>query len=558
MRSSEDDWKRNVDTILNWSPYSTETELLQQFNLMKDHGTRIIIYNLWEDDQGQMELDFKSDRQDIQIRGVNRDEKNIEMAKEYPNSKHFLTYRHSLRSYASILYLRLPPNFRIILRGKDVEHHNVVNDMMMREEVTYRPQPGADGVPRNTDMVAIVTIGFVKDATAHIDVQGFNVYHKNRLIKPFWRVWSAAGSDGRGVIGVLEANFVEPAHDKQGRNYCHKIGYAPRINKKQAESGDRESSPEYTPSSSRSKSRGKGADKEMFVSRSSDKNGGKAGAKYVSLNDGKTADKYLSVIEKQAGKTVDKYASMNEKHGGKRAEKYVSVNENGRTYNARYREFSEEPASPSVEETSDGDEDYRVPKRAVNGTRLSTLKTPGKDQLEKTPPLAKTSSATQQEKSVDSGMDHPPSLDLQDMDQLREENRIMKERLQVLDELKDENRMLKEKLQGLDQLKEENHMLKERLNGKNEEKFDALERDLQLERDKCKSLETKLHEAERKLEDLNKEQESLIDIFSEERDRRDVEEETLRKRLRDASNTIEELRERVMQLDNINSSNGRR
>lgn len=34
--------------------------------------------------------------------------------------------------------------------------------------------------------------------------------------QPFWRVWNAAGSDGRGVIGVLEANFVEPAHDKQG------------------------------------------------------------------------------------------------------------------------------------------------------------------------------------------------------------------------------------------------------------------------------------------------------------------------------------------------------
>jgi len=35
--------------------------------------------------------------QDIQIRGVNRDEKNIQMAKEFPNSLHFLTYRHSLR-----------------------------------------------------------------------------------------------------------------------------------------------------------------------------------------------------------------------------------------------------------------------------------------------------------------------------------------------------------------------------------------------------------------------------------------------------------------------------
>lgn len=36
------------------------------------------------------------------------------------------------------------------------------------------------------------------------------------VFQPFWRVWNAAGSDGRGVIGVLEANFVEPAHDKQG------------------------------------------------------------------------------------------------------------------------------------------------------------------------------------------------------------------------------------------------------------------------------------------------------------------------------------------------------
>lgn len=32
-------------------------------------------------------------------------------------------------------------------------------------------------------MAAVVTIGFVKDAKHHIDVQGFNVYHKNRLIK---------------------------------------------------------------------------------------------------------------------------------------------------------------------------------------------------------------------------------------------------------------------------------------------------------------------------------------------------------------------------------------
>lgn len=56
------------------------------------------------------------------------------------------------QSYASILYLRIPPGFRIILRGKDVEHHNIVNDMMMTQEVTYRPQHGADGVPKDSNV----------------------------------------------------------------------------------------------------------------------------------------------------------------------------------------------------------------------------------------------------------------------------------------------------------------------------------------------------------------------------------------------------------------------
>ncbi|EOA18230.1 hypothetical protein CARUB_v10006721mg [Capsella rubella] len=264
IRSSLSDWDKNVETIVQWSPFSSEEDLLHQFDLMKDRGTRIIIYNLWEDDQGMLELDFDADPLDIQLRGVNREEKNIKMASQFPNSRHFLTYKHSLRSYVSILYLRIPPGFRIILRGKDVEHHSVVNDMMQTEQITYRPQSESYGF--TTNMSAIVIIGFVKDAKHHVDVQGFNVYHKNRLIKPFWRIWNTSGSDGRGVIGVLEANFVEPAHDKQGferttvlsrlesrlvqmqknywRNNCHKIGYAPRHGKSGHGYYQRDSSPE--------------------------------------------------------------------------------------------------------------------------------------------------------------------------------------------------------------------------------------------------------------------------------------------------------------------------
>ncbi|XP_076916309.1 protein MICRORCHIDIA 4-like [Bidens hawaiensis] len=242
VKSSQADWERNKETIVTWSPYSSEERLLQQFEFLKDQGTRIIIYNLWEDEEGQLELDFDTNKDDIQIRGANRDPKKIEMAQDYPNSRFFLTYRHSLRvttslminllnifflnkivtnhilhfqSYAAILYLNLPNEFRIILRGKDVNHHNIVDDMMLAQKVMYKPT--ADGATKKDQhqMSTEVTIGFVKDAKDHIDVQGFNVYHKNRLIKPFWRVWNAAGSDGRGVIGVLEADFVEPAHDKQ-------------------------------------------------------------------------------------------------------------------------------------------------------------------------------------------------------------------------------------------------------------------------------------------------------------------------------------------------------
>lgn len=246
IRSNVEDWNRNMESLKRWSPYATEAELLDHFKGMKDQGTKIIVFNLWEDDQGQLELDFVTNRHDIQVRGANRDEKQISMAERFPNSRHYLTYQHSLRSYASILYLRLPPGFRMFLRGKEIEHHNLIDDLMFTEIWNYRPV-GSD-VQRDTgQMKAVVTVGFVKDAKDHIDVQGFNVYHKNRLIKPFWRLWNSAASRGRGIIGVLEANFVEPAHDKQGfertivlarlearllemqktywSKHCHKVGY---------------------------------------------------------------------------------------------------------------------------------------------------------------------------------------------------------------------------------------------------------------------------------------------------------------------------------------------
>ncbi|CAI9767378.1 unnamed protein product [Fraxinus pennsylvanica] len=493
IRSSASDWNINVETIAQWSPFSSEADLLRQFNQMKDQGTRIIVYNLWEDDQGLLELDFDTDPHDIQIRGVNRDEKNIQMAQLYPNSRHFLTYRHSLRSYVSILYLRIPPIFRIILRGKDVEPHNIVNDMMMSQEITYRPQPGTDGVPKDANMVASVTIGFVKDAKAHIDVQGFNVYHKNRLIKPFWRLWHAPGSDGRGVIGVLEANFVEPAHDKQGferttvlarlearliqmqKTYwssnCHHIGYARRRNKKAYE---RESSPDSYSPTPQSK-------------------------KYVT-----------SSSSKSSIKSVDKGLNKGHVYGKDDVKKKASGK----------RQSSSGQLS-SAEDVSDVDVQINISTNRVNG--LSSRKLSGKDGFPM-PSGLRSGEASGNNLPVVRPVRTTRNLRSQEDDYNREELSHAKSSSDTMELLKEENRALKERLQR-----------------KEEEILGDLLHDLQSEKDKCKSLEAQLHEANQKIQELVKEQDSLIDIFSEERERRDIEEENLRKKLKEASNTIQEL-----------------
>ncbi|KAF3438470.1 hypothetical protein FNV43_RR21232 [Rhamnella rubrinervis] len=523
IRSSFVDWKRNVEAVVQWSPFSSEEDLLSQFCSMKDHGTRIFIYNLWEDDEGHLELDFDADPHDVQIRGVNRDEKNIQMAKEYPNSRHFLTYRHSLRSYASILYLRIPPGFRIILRGKDVERHNIVNDMMMSQEVTYRPQTGVDEIPKDANMVVAVTIGFVKDAKHHIDVQGFNVYHKNRLIKPFWRLWNAAGSDGRGVIGVLEANFVEPAHDKQGferttvlaklesrliqmqKTYwttnCHKIGYAPRRNKKLLSgSADRDTSPDYLPQS--------------FPSVN--------GSKLSNTKRPSVSDK--SRLYSNQKHVSDKFQSYSNQKHGRKASRGVDPKSGKRS-------TSSGPPSPSLD-----DIDIIMPEIQANGSSHKAF--PAKEAFGKDGPHGIRSSnmddsESQQDCASGGRTFQSPTRSQSKRGYVDDTSHRSDSELQILEHLRDENRELKERLK------------------KREEELQKM----QFEKDRCKALESKLQEAEQKIEELNKEQETLIDIFSEERDRRDAEEKNLRKKLQDASNTIQELLDKVRLLEKMKFSN---
>ncbi|KAI6682851.1 hypothetical protein NL676_028764 [Syzygium grande] len=209
-RNDREHFLANLSLLLQWSPYSNEADLVQQFDDIGSHGTKIIIYNLWFNDDGEMELDFDADPQDIHISG---DIKKVETCHNWKsvNEQHIANRLHySLRVYLSILYLQIPESFKIVLRGQNVEHHNIADDLKCIEYILYRPQTAG-----SVEGEVVTTVGFLKEAP-HVNIHGFNVYYKNRLILPFWRVVNyTTNVRGRGVVGVLEANFIEPTHNKQ-------------------------------------------------------------------------------------------------------------------------------------------------------------------------------------------------------------------------------------------------------------------------------------------------------------------------------------------------------
>ncbi|CAM0910593.1 unnamed protein product [Alopecurus aequalis] len=242
---SQGDWDSSLKIILDWSPFSSREELLQQFEDIDSHGTKVVIYNLWMNDDGLLELDFDDDDEDILLRDQAKASGGLtKIQKEIIQQHVSHRLRFSLRAYTSILYLKKYENFQIILRGKPVEHISVASDLKFKKVVTYKPQ-----VTHDSQVVSVrVDIGFAKEAPV-LGIFGMNVYHKNRLIMPFWKVLQEGSSRGRSVVGVLEANFIEPAHDKQDfertplfirletklrqiicdywKERCHLVGYQP-------------------------------------------------------------------------------------------------------------------------------------------------------------------------------------------------------------------------------------------------------------------------------------------------------------------------------------------
>ncbi|XP_069409039.1 MORC family CW-type zinc finger protein 1 [Ovis canadensis] len=92
-----------LSIIYKYSPFKTEAELMQQFNVIYGKcGTLLVIYNLKLLLSGEPELDVKTDREDILVAGALGD---------FPE-------RWSFRAYTSVLYF--DPWMRIFIQAKRV------------------------------------------------------------------------------------------------------------------------------------------------------------------------------------------------------------------------------------------------------------------------------------------------------------------------------------------------------------------------------------------------------------------------------------------------------
>jgi hypothetical protein len=112
VRSNMDDWLGNLATLMRWSPYASEVELLKQFNDIGWHGTKVIVFNLWLNDDGILELDFDSDEHDIQLRVGAKDKPGKQV-----NLPTQLTQEHIVNRYR--LSLRVSETTPFSLKKKD-------------------------------------------------------------------------------------------------------------------------------------------------------------------------------------------------------------------------------------------------------------------------------------------------------------------------------------------------------------------------------------------------------------------------------------------------------
>ncbi|KAK7922406.1 hypothetical protein WMY93_009308 [Mugilogobius chulae] len=205
-----EDSEVSLAAILEHSIISTQEQIQAHFDsIPSNKGTKILIWNLRRAKDGNPEIDFGTDPTDFRLPEININELKTSLKnRELPNPEQNMHY--SLKDYLSILYLR--PRIHIILRGKEIPAKLVSQQLTQVEYDVYKPHFTKDKVK--------LTFGINEKNRENY---GIMMYHKNRLIKAYEKVGCQLKTSGQragiGVIGIIECDFLKPAHNKQDFEY---------------------------------------------------------------------------------------------------------------------------------------------------------------------------------------------------------------------------------------------------------------------------------------------------------------------------------------------------
>jgi MORC family CW-type zinc finger protein len=223
-------------------------------------GTRVFIWRLrgrpgGRNPESGPELDFATDRFDIRITSEGTEgcaalSGTVTGRKAFTYSRKRLFQQgdvpidYSLKAYAAILYK--VPRMRIFVRGAQIRSKRASSLLARATMDRYTPhrasrdddligsslgdaqsniRRGTTGQVGDLDegATAIIEMGWGTDGrlrTTTDDLYGMHIYHRNRLIMPYLRVGmqEEPNEKGIGVLGIVQADFLTPTHDKQGFN----------------------------------------------------------------------------------------------------------------------------------------------------------------------------------------------------------------------------------------------------------------------------------------------------------------------------------------------------
>lgn len=120
---------------------------------------------------------------------------------------------YSLRAYMEVLYLR--PTVTFSLRGELIAPRCPLERLALEyyKFEDYTPM----GLPDERKAPIVVHCGYQEEKSKHC---GFHIYNKNRLIRMYQRFGAQLQANAmmKDMLGVVEADCLEPTHNKQAFN----------------------------------------------------------------------------------------------------------------------------------------------------------------------------------------------------------------------------------------------------------------------------------------------------------------------------------------------------